>query len=607
MRNLKTWWQARSLQADDPTARASAVAKLAESKDKAAVTALIEALGDTHPYVRAVAAGALGGTGDNKAVVPLAHALLIEPEQQGICAMIEALRQLNSPAAVEALLPFLDDEEARLRQAAANGIHEIGWDCLSIVEKVRVSLVHGDWDQVVALGGDAVEPLVRAFRRGTQHNMRSTAEALGLIEASQASAALVKLLVDPKLPRVGREIAAWALHRFRGDCLPKNVAAWVCVTDGDWFKARDFGELAVEPLRFALHDDRREVRQAAAATLKKIGGAKAKLVFRDVLRDHTADVAIREIAAAALGKAELHEADVTPALIEALKDDAWAVREAAARSLRRLRWIPAYETDRVLSALALQEWEVIAALGEAAIEPLLQALHFQSVGPLVARALVNIGDRGTNALIAALHDPDLPMSSCEVVAQTLVEIGDPRAQEAMRALLCDSDIVIRQVAVWALERMGWKPTTDAEHALVAVAHEDWDALPILGAPAAEALLALAEQGLAQQETLDALCELLAASASKLTTDQLRTIAGMPDIKLPGVSEPVGRELRRASAKARQGQALHGATNPAMPVNDPNPVLSGAASADGSARQLVIDCAAARQLARVELSRRGVMV
>jgi len=596
MKSLTTWWTLRQTQATDPIERARAIRKLAHCTDDDSRTAMLDALSDGEVFVRAAAAAALGESGRREAVAPLVAALLEEKEHLAIEALIEALRSIDVDMAVRQLLPALNEADIIARSNAATALHLIGWEELSVSEKVRVAVVRSDWEEVIALGVAAVAPLVRAFHGGSPAVMREAAEALGMMEAPEASGALVKLLVDPKLPRAGREIASWALRKFRSHALPLDVGAWVAVTDGDWEQAESFGKTAVEPLKYALFDDRREAARMAALTLKKIGGKEAVEALSTVLKDIQQDVAVREIAANLLG--DLNEAEALPALVGALNDESWTVREEAAHALRRLHWTPEDDTQQILCAIALQEWPMIQSKGEGAIPALLDALRYQSVGSLVAKALLQIGDVGINALLSALKSAAQPMSVREVIAQTLAEAGDARAIEPVQTMLNDPDMVVRQMAVWTLERFGWTPGNDQERALVAIAHEQWDALPPLGAAAADVLLALARQELAPRETVDALGEVTAACAQHMSIEQLHQLAALPDLRQRNSNVFITREACKLPMKPSGGTDMVGRTAVVTPAH---------ASEGGTeiSREAFVSCSAIRQLARVELTRRGM--
>ncbi len=65
-------------------------------------------------------------------------------------------------------------------------------------------------------------------------------------------------------------------------------------------------------------------------------------------------------------------------LVNALKDQNCGVRKAAAGSLNTLGWEPEDNQQKALCAVALEDWDGAAGLGEAAVEPLMTVLRDRS-------------------------------------------------------------------------------------------------------------------------------------------------------------------------------------------------------------------------------------
>jgi HEAT repeat protein len=287
-----------------------------------------------------------------------------------------------------------------------------------------------------------------------------------------------------------------------------------------------------------------------------------------MLNDRALEVSVRETAARSLGS--IGDGSAVASLMTTLQDEAWVVREAGAASLEMLGWTPTGDTERAQDAVAKKDWEALVPLGEAAIEPLVDALKYGAVGLAAAQAMLKLGELGLDCLLNLLTDTSQPASVREVAARVLAETGDARAIEPVRAMLDEHDSIIRQVAVWALTRLGWIPANDRERALVAIANEDWDELGPLGSAAVEPLLALAEHSLAPEETARALRCVLTVSASLLSVQDLRAIAALGSVQA---------QEQIASAKYDGGIDL----------------------------EAVAEAKAVRELASAELARRGIMV
>lgn len=565
--SLRTWWQSRALHSDDAETRTRAVERLAEASDDRALAVLIETLDDLDPAVRTKTAQALGHVGSAVAIEPLVHRLRREKEHQVAFAIADALRALGPKLAVPFLLAALVEPDFRGRQNVASAARRICWDFLDDAGQARVAIVQNAWKEVAGLGPPAVEPLVQAIRREGNRTQREAADALGRMNDPVAAQALQDLLADAGFGTSGREIVAWALRTYYNSEVDDVYRARIAIVEGDWPRVISFAESAVPPLKDALLDQDRNVRQHAAEALVQIGGPKAAAVLSETLGNVDEGVDVREIAAQALGA--IPEPRAVRALVGALRDQGWKVRKAAAMALIELEWTAENPTDKALALVARECWEQAVDVGEPAVVALLDALKYRSVSPAAARALLRLGEPGLDALLSVLRDPSQPIGIREVVARSLAEIGDPRAIEPVLSMLGDRDMVVRQAAVWTLEKLGWTPTDDTQRALAAIAHEDWDDLGRIGAAAVEPLLVLAEAGMAPQETVGALQQVLESSAERLSVEELQALSSLEDI-------PIRRNFRFAH------------------------------DGDGEASSNVVDCERVRDLARFELTNRGIM-
>jgi len=91
-------------------------------------------------------------------------------------------------------------------------------------------------------------------------------------------------------------------------------------------------------------------------------------------------------------------------------------------------------------------------------------------------------------------------------------------------MLNDADLGVRQAAVWALERMGWTPRQESERAIVALVHEDWNALGKLGAAAVDRLLHRHIEEPSCGEVVAALETIVETAAGRLSIEQLRRLS-----------------------------------------------------------------------------------
>ncbi len=252
---------------------AEALGKLGDSR---AVEPLINALKDEDLDVRGAAAEALGKLGDSRAVEPLISALkdkesyvLIEYGEErrktNVCrAVVHALGKLRDPRAVDPLIKTLKNKDSFLREEAAKALSKLRWKPDNREDEVWYWIGKDNWDKVIFLGTEAVEPLINALKDKDWDVREAVAEALG----KSGSTAL-----------------------------------------GD--------SRAVEPLINALKHEHWRVREAAAEALGNLGDSRAVEPLINALKDE--DYGVQEIAAEALGK--IGDPRVVKPLIKALKDN----------------------------------------------------------------------------------------------------------------------------------------------------------------------------------------------------------------------------------------------------------------------------------------------
>jgi HEAT repeat protein len=255
---------------------------------------------------------------------------------------VRALGRLAAPAALDALLPRLDDPVERVRQAAVDAVAACGQ-------------LPGVADQLLAR---LDEP------DGTE--VRSAIEALSRIHDRRAVEPLKRLLYAAR-PEV-RQAAVFALAVFDEDAVGSLPLMLLGSEDPVLRRsaATVLGELgdsrALEPLRLTLRDADPWVRYEAARAIAALGDRRGGSSLREALADRVgavrlaaarglgelrdqaaldpllalagdADEDVREAAIEAAGR--LTGETVLPALLEALRDGSWKVRAAAAEALGR--------------------------------------------------------------------------------------------------------------------------------------------------------------------------------------------------------------------------------------------------------------------------------
>lgn len=300
----------------------------------------------------------------------LVQELIHEEDWKRMNATAELLKR--GPEAVRVLVTALSDESARLRAEAAHMLGRIKDRSAGVAV---VGLLK-DSDPTVreaaaeALGhvadADALAALVRLLEEEAQRD--TAAEVLGRLKDPGALAPLVAMMKsqDP----TARRMAASALEQLAD---PRSVDAWI--------------EVMADP----------DLRDIASRSLKRISDLRERIAaILDRLRDNEDTVVLEEARIGvsmdliALGR------PAVPDLLEAMDDDLWVVREAAAQAL--------------------------GIIGDQrAVEPLLhKAKHDRDMGVRESciKALGEFGDsRSVEVLVAAVEDRTTRLAATEALSK----------------------------------------------------------------------------------------------------------------------------------------------------------------------------------------------
>ncbi|MBN1679568.1 MAG: HEAT repeat domain-containing protein [Anaerolineae bacterium] len=293
--------------------RISAVRRLADCGEKAAIPALIRLLRDADTRVRDAAVYALGRLKAAAAVPGLLEVLRSgRPGPFGNAlnnpVIAEALREIGTPA-VPVLLDALSDQDWRVR--------------LQVIETLG------------SIRAAEAAPMLTGMLHDAEWRVRwRAAEALGKLNATGAAVRDLSLALSDNNDDV-RIAAAWALRQIKDPgAIPALIRALHdCEWRVRWTAAEalwTIGPAAVPLLLDTLHDRDDYVRRAAGRALAQIGETSVPGLVA-LLADDNWDV--RGAAAAALH--EIGEAAV-PALVSRLVDGNWQAGWAAAEALRQI-------------------------------------------------------------------------------------------------------------------------------------------------------------------------------------------------------------------------------------------------------------------------------
>lgn len=320
----------------------------------------------------------------------------------------EQLGQVKDGRAVEALIAALTGGERdwSVLYAVAAALEDIAdpWAVPALVEAL--------WHHQ--------DEFVRALAAGTLGKIGDTRAVEPLARALQEGGGVEGMMV--------RGAAAWALGEIGGAQAVEALIAHL-----EW-------------------GDKFEVLCTVAEALGKIGGDQAIESLGRVLNDNRTEYVVQQAAARSLG--EIQDERAVEQLVEALKGTGRNVRRTVAEVLESLGWRPTNDRQRVLRAIAFEQWQEVASLGVVAVEPLIGLLQDEKRDLWKARAwsLANVADPwAVEPLVRTLgHVKDVVRSA----AGALGKIADPRAVEPLVEVLKEAMSVAQQIAATALGKIG---------------------------------------------------------------------------------------------------------------------------------------------------------
>ncbi|MDP6380223.1 MAG: HEAT repeat domain-containing protein, partial [Phycisphaerae bacterium] len=444
--------------------RLAAARALASMKGPRAIAGLIAAIKDNEERleVRREAASGLGLMGAD-AVRPLISLL-----GEDISTDFARLRAQ------------LIDRDFKKRKAAAEGLLRLGHAIIPLAKKAiaetddpEVRLTLSDIIQKIsrtkggvflmraaaakALGniGDAraMEPLIGSLKDNRFEVRREAAEALGKIKNTRAIEALIASLEDTQSSVQANSAQALAGFKDPRCTEPLLEALNDEAPEVRYWAVRGVAPLkddrCFEPLVEALKDENAEVRQAAVEGLAMLGADAIEPLIMEAL--HEKDPIVMEVIAKAFVRIGTPAVE---ALLEALADDNWQVRRAAAEALGRIGDTRA--TKPLVNIMEVKDNNVrpvaIQALGRikeagaagAVVEVLGDQLQDVSTG-----AFVGMGEGAIAPLLEAVQKHESRRVR-RGAAEVLGVIGNPAAVDALVGALKDEHLRVRKSAVLAL-------------------------------------------------------------------------------------------------------------------------------------------------------------
>jgi hypothetical protein len=145
-----------------------------------------------------------------------------------------------------------------------------------------------------------------------------------------------------------------------------------------------------------------EIKVEIATTLCRLGDEEGKKILADIVLDNQNNLAINKCLNDNRVVAQL-------ALRKAMEYKKWPDRKIAAQKLKDLKWNPRNKQDEILYNIAVENWPDCVGAGNAAVDPLCEALMLEAgseanrISNLIPGALAQIGDsKAVGPLIKAL-------------------------------------------------------------------------------------------------------------------------------------------------------------------------------------------------------------
>jgi len=451
------------LKSNDHQSRSLAASSFRYLTDPAAAETIMDLLKDGNSYIRSNAVEILGRIGGPDIVEPLL-ALVLEGERPGTRTYaLSALKKIDTPRTIKGLIGGLTAESARVRN---NAVLALGRMKEPSVAKVLIAALKDPERKVrsnaaVALGklkvAEAAEPLAAALGDEDAGVRSKASGALGAIGPPAFDAASAALKDEREHVRLGALRAIGWIDDTRG--VPLLTAALDDTSErvriaAVWALRPGKQDAAFKALGSALHDESARVREAAANSLGRSKSVKAVGPLIVLLADPDAQVKI----AAIEGLVRIGSPAAEPAahyLVRALEETHDAVRRGVRVALDKM----GYQTEPIdekkgYYRLVVPEQEKPPA----GIAELVKSLSAKNYHVRVAArdVLAAKGEEALQPLVQALHSEDLLLRLWAV--ETLGRMDAQGARRALEPLLKSTDTLLARAAARHLCR---KPDADS--------------------------------------------------------------------------------------------------------------------------------------------------
>jgi HEAT repeat protein len=280
-----------ALQFSSSSMAASAIEALGHISDPRALRSLLQALKSPDPAICIAAVVALTRLGAAEAVTPI-QTLIRNRNAQVRVVTVEALGRLRAVSATEILCAALQDPVWEVRREAAEALGRLGDG--NAVPSLTAALGDTDADvreaAVVALGSlrdpKAIGPLVLALKDPTSGVRRIAAATLSRIDTDWSSLPEARAAAEELKPALHDNdpgVRHFVGHLLAAMNAAEPGAAPLASSTGSTSEQRR--QLAIACFLRVLTDSDRDLRQAAAEALGRLGGEGAAAGLAKARRD----------------------------------------------------------------------------------------------------------------------------------------------------------------------------------------------------------------------------------------------------------------------------------------------------------------------------------
>jgi len=432
-------WEMLEVSLAHPNAliREKAIETASRLSDAKAVSALQRAVRDQDARVSTAAMQALNmlvAKRNPETDAALAGLIASGENHELRASLIPVAASSGCEALLQAVIRCLVDESPAIRSAANSALqtHAPSWmlsaiaaQVAPIIEATRTSPSIEAREAAVTLsdalrraqvrramlesGVASILTLTTALRANSAIMREAAAWMLQKTGDARAVPALVDALRDP-VESVRRKVAA-GLATFSWRAATESEHAAQLVALGRWQAAVKLGVSAVDALILAARSSRPATQERAIQCLAETRSVRALQPLQDLLQAPER-----------------------------------SVRQAAARALKSLEWVPNDNALAVVQAIELENWPEAAAHGQAAVAPLVAALKGAHGEPkrraIIVAALCSIRDGAAARTLAALcHDGEVAGAAVQALSNLLEHQAAQIATDALTEITALQNVV----------------------------------------------------------------------------------------------------------------------------------------------------------------------